>query len=201
MSVSRQPGQGRYSRAERERRWLVASVPAGSGQPRRIEDRYLEGTSLRLRRVEDAEAVVFKLGQKIRADPDDPFLVRVTNLYLTAEEYRRLSVLPAAVLVKTRRLVRHGAASFAVDEFEGRLRGLVLAETDLAETEPAETDLAETEPAEGVRAEAEQAEAERAGREAAPDALPRWLGREVTHDDRYSGATLARAGSPPAAQR
>ena len=146
-------------------------MPADSGQPRKIEDRYLDGTSLRLRRVEDSAAVVFKLGQKIRADPSDPSLVHATNLYLTAEEHQRLSVLPAAVLVKTRWLV----GRFAVDEFGGPLRGLLLAEIELAET-----DLA--------------------GLEDLPITLPRWLGREVTHDDRYSGATLARVGRPPSGQ-
>jgi CYTH domain-containing protein len=172
----RRPGQGKYARAERERRWLVPSLPAGVGEPRRIEDRYLDGTSLRLRRVEDAGAVVFKLGQKIRADAGDPFLVWVTNLYLTAEEHQRLSALPAAVLVKTRRLARHGGVSFAVDEFSGPLQGLLLAETELAETELAEIELAE--------------------REELPDALPQWLGPEVTREDRYSGAALARDGRP-----
>jgi CYTH domain-containing protein len=171
VSEGRQPGPGKYARAERERRWLVACLPADATEPRRVEDRYLDGTRLRLRRVEDAEGVVFKLGQKIRADAGDPFLVWITNLYLTAQEYQRLAVLPAAVLVKTRRLVRHGTVSFAVDEFGGPLQGLLLAETELAESG-------------GLRG-----------------ALPSWLGPEVTHDDRYSGATLAREGRPPAEDR
>ncbi|MEO6501220.1 MAG: hypothetical protein ABIQ09_04835 [Jatrophihabitantaceae bacterium] len=194
----------------------MTSVPAAARGPRRITDRYLDGTTLRLRRVEDAGAVTYKLGQKIRADVDDPFVVRVTNLYLTAQEYQRLAALPAAVLVKTRWLVFHGAAGFAVDEFDGPLRGLLLAETELPETEPAETELAETElpetelaetelpetelpetePAETEPAETEPAETEPAGGVDLPLALPRWLGREVTHDDRYSGAALARQGRP-----
>jgi len=177
VSVGRQPGQGKYACSERERRWLVTSVPADAGQPRRISDRYLIGTTLRLRRVEDATAVAYKLGQKVRADAGDPFDVRVTNLYLTAEEYQRLAVLPAAVLEKTRWLAPHGTARFAVDEFSGPLRGLVLAEIELAET--------------GLAGRQEFALAR----------LPPWLGREVTHDDRYSGGALAQAGRAPAADR
>jgi adenylate cyclase len=182
------PGPGKYARAERERRWLVASLPAGAGEPRRIADRYLDGTRLRLRRVEDAAGVVFKLGQKIRPEAGDPSLVWLTNLYLTAEEHRRLAVLPAAVLVKTRWLVRHGGVSFAVDEFDDPLRGLLLAEIELTEAELAETEI-------------ELAEGELAGSAGQPLVLPRWLGREVTQDDRYSGATLAREGALPAEVR
>jgi len=172
VSVGRQPGQGKYARGERERRWLVGSVPPGAGRPCRIADRYLIGTSLRLRRVEDGTAVAYKLGQKVRVRPGDPSEVRITNLYLTAEEYRRLAVLPAAVLDKTRWLVPHGAAGYAVDEFAGPLRGLLLAELELPE-----------QPADPV------------------PGLPPWLGREVTADDRYSGAALAAAGRAPSAGR
>ncbi len=166
MSVGREPGQGKYARSERERRWLVPSVPAAAGRPRRITDRYLLGTSLRLRRVADATAVAYKLGQKVRPVPEDPSLVLVTNLYLNEAEYRRLAVLPAAVLDKTRWLVPHGGATLAVDEFGGPLRGLVLAETEDPLTD-----------------------------------LPPWLGREVTSEDRYSGAALAGAGQVPQDRR
>lgn len=134
MSVGRQRGRGRYARSESERRWLVAAVPPGAGRPRRISDRYLIGTTLRLRRVEDADAAAYKLGQKVRPEAGNPSLVWITNLYLTAQEYQRLAVLPAAVLDKTRWLVPFGAATFAVDEFGGPLRGLLLAELELPET-------------------------------------------------------------------
>ena len=190
--MSDDPGLPKYARAERERRWLVTSVPAGVGEPRLIVDRYLDGTRLRLRRVEDAAGVVFKLGQKIRAEAGDPALVWATSLYLTAEEHQRLAVLPAAVLVKTRRLVPHGSLRFAVDEFGGPLRGLLLAEIELTGTELTGTELAGTELAGTQPAGTQPARTQPA------DGLPRWLGPEVTQDDRYSGAALARQGRPPA---
>ena len=84
-------------------------------------------------------------------------------------------MLPAAVLVKTRRRVAHGGLVFAVDEFEGTLRGLVLAEIELPDAGTGRSRLAGRAPARGG---------------AAP-----WLGREVTSDDRYSGAALARHGA------
>jgi CYTH domain-containing protein len=189
VSVGRQPGQGRYARSERERRWLVPSVPGTAAQPRRIADRYLLGTTLRLRRVEDGAAVAYKLGQKVRVRAGDPSDVWVTNLYLTAEEYRRLAVLPAAVLDKTRWLVPHGSVTFAVDEFGGPLQGLVLAEIELAEVEPAAVEPPAVPPVGAALAEAQDPLAD----------LPPWLGREVTFDDPYSGAALALAGRAPTA--
>jgi adenylate cyclase len=179
--MSRAPGSAKYARPERERRWLVTSPPADAGDPLRIEDRYLDGTRLRLRRVAGAGSVVFKLGQKVRAAEHDPSLVWVTTFYLSEEEYRRLAVLPAAVLVKTRRQVAHGSLVLAVDEFAGPLRGLVLPGTGLAGTELPGSELPGT-------------EAARTGGE--PLDLPCWLGPEVTLDERYTGAALARHGRP-----
>ena len=66
---------------------------------------------------------------------------------------------------------------FAVDEFAGALSGLVLAETELAD------------PGAGRPGPAAVAHS-------GPDALPPWLGREVTSDERYTGAALARHGLP-----
>ena len=46
--------QGKYARVERERRFLLAGPPPASAVTvsRRITDRYLPGTRLRLRRVD-----------------------------------------------------------------------------------------------------------------------------------------------------
>jgi hypothetical protein len=67
-----------------------------------------------------------------------------------------------------------------------------LPETELPETELPETELPETKPAERGSGEPERA----AVAHAEPGGLPPWLGREVTRDDRYSGAALARLGLP-----
>lgn len=103
--VARTPGEGRYAKPERERRFLVAVTPLGSGPARRIEDRYLDGTRLRLRKVVAAgDDVVFKLTQKVRRDEADPGLVSLTNIYLPSDEYERLALLAGPVLTKTRRV-------------------------------------------------------------------------------------------------
>jgi CYTH domain-containing protein len=131
----RSPGRGVYARLERERRFLVpraAMLPAGEGQ-RQIEDRYLDGTTLRLRRVRVGDESVFKLTQKVRCEEGDPSEVALTNIYLEAAEHERLARLPHALLVKTRRVVRTGAQDWVVDELRGRHRGLRLAEVEVAD--------------------------------------------------------------------
>jgi len=165
----RQPGAGRYAKAERERRFLVRGRPPKVSEPRRIEDRYLDGTRLRLRHVRVGDESVFKLTQKVRLSEDDPFEVALTNVYLEAGEYDRLSQLPAAVVCKTRSVCPVGPHRFVLDKFHGHLQGLCLAEIEVA-------DLAEE------------------------LTLPEWIGTEVTHDDRFSGGSLARASAEQVAR-
>lgn len=127
----RTPGEGRYARTELERRFLVVGLPEGLRAPRRIEDRYLDGTRLRLRHVRVGEESVFKLTQKVRREAGDPAEVAITNIYLTAAEHARLAALPGATLTKTRRV--WGQEGFVVDELHGRLAGLWLLEIEVAE--------------------------------------------------------------------
>jgi CYTH domain-containing protein len=133
---TREPGRGKYARSERERRFLVkTSVPAGEAA-RLIEDRYLDGMRLRLRRVSRDGWSVHKLTQKVRPDASDPSQVLITNMYLSETEYSRLSALPGQLVVKTRVVIPVLSHDFVVDEFHGRLQGLRLAEVevrDLAE--------------------------------------------------------------------
>jgi CYTH domain-containing protein len=127
----RLPGQGKYARDEIERRFLIRGEVDTLDDGRLIEDRYLDGLRLRLRRVTKDGESIFKLTQKIRGDESNPAWVSVTNVYLSVEEYERLSALPGCDLVKTRRVVVGGPAAFVVDEFHGRLRGLRLAEVEV----------------------------------------------------------------------
>ena len=113
------------------------------------------------------EPPVYKFGQKVRPREDDPSVVMLTNIYLSAAEYEVLAALPADVLEKTRWVVPLGDGVLAVDEFGGRHAGLVLAEASFDD--------------------------EDAMRKFVP---PPRFGTEVTADDRYSGGSLARSGAP-----
>lgn len=159
--------ESKYARPERERRWLITTLPEMSRpvEPRLIEDRYLVGTRLRLRRVTplDGGPPEFKLGQKVRPDLADPRLVMHTTMYLTAGEHERLNQLPGADLRKVRHTLVRDGWRLSIDAFEGRHGGLVLAELELP---------------------------------GADDRVPLPLGGvEVTGDERFTGGWLAFASA------
>ncbi|MFF7631929.1 hypothetical protein ACFZB9_02065 [Kitasatospora sp. NPDC008050] len=128
----------KYAHVERERRFLLAAPPdpAAVTATRRITDRYLDGTRLRLRRMArvDDGTVVYKFTQKLPAERPGPVQGLITNTYLTAAEHQVLAALPAAVLSKTRLSV----PPLGIDVFDPPLHGLVLAEAEFTSDEAAE---------------------------------------------------------------
>jgi hypothetical protein len=152
----------KYARPERERRWLLRQAPDGRTEPAQIVDRYIDGTHLRLRRVDEPTgATVYKLGQKLRPVVGDPSLVMLTNIYLDAHEYELFSTLPAQSLLKRRYRTRLGGRAAVLDAFDGELSGLVLLEIELDDGPDQ------------------------------PPVTPPDGAVEVTHDDRFSGGSLA----------
>lgn len=136
-SVSRRrPGEGRYAKAEREQRWLLSELPQGITGKREILDQYLIGTTLRLRRVESDNEVVYKLAQKVRPNLANPERVNITNIYLSFDEYVQLSAMASHDISKCRWDYAHQSLSYAIDEFGGRLVGLLLAEVEIGDTDP-----------------------------------------------------------------
>lgn len=125
------PAAPKYAKVERERRFLLNGFPDKVDviRIRRITDRYIDGTSLRLRKQSDGDGpTVFKLTQKIAAPGPGAQQGFITNLYIDENEFRILAQLPARQLTKT----RHSVPPFAIDVFEGELEGLVLAEIEFA---------------------------------------------------------------------
>jgi CYTH domain-containing protein len=117
----------KYAVVERERRYLVASVPDGVTGSKEILDRYVTGTRLRLREVREADGTVTrKLGHKVRLS-EGPAEVACTNLYLDDEEWTVLVALPARLLRKKRHLVQRDGLTVAIDEHED---GTLVAEID-----------------------------------------------------------------------
>jgi len=169
----------KYAHVEREVRFRLPRLPELPAGCRVLvlNDRYVPGTGLRLRRVEEAgRAPLLKLGQKVRLDPSSAVAVAHTALYLTPEEYAVLAVLPARELRKTRHLVEVGdGLHMAIDVFEGALAGLVTAEVDLGE----QPDLLSA-----LRAR-DEVQALLAG------------SVDVTADERHTGGALAAAATAP----
>jgi CYTH domain-containing protein len=134
--TSRVPGEGRYAKLEHERRWVLDALPAGVTDQRYITDAYLIGTRLRLRKVQSEGETVFKLCQKVRIDEASPERVKITNIYLSPDEYKFMLTLPSSSIVKTRYTYMHTDVIYAIDQFHGRHAGLVLAESEMSESHP-----------------------------------------------------------------
>lgn len=158
----------KYAWIERERRWLCREIPLERVRSAEaITDLYVTGTRLRLREARplDGGEPMRRLGRKADVDSHTRLL---TSIYLTQVEFDLLAGLPGRVLKKTRRhLAPVDGVTLSVDEFEGPLQGLVLAE-----------------------AEFENAEA------MAAFPMPDFAEREVTEDPRYSGGALVADGLP-----
>lgn len=117
----------RYARLEIERRWILPAVPRELVDPIVISDSYLVGTRLRLRMMQYPDGrIIRKLGHKVRENPEDAGRVWHTSLYLDETEWESLLALPGYVLEKRRSMLD----GIAVDVFQGKLQGLVLAEVD-----------------------------------------------------------------------
>ena len=142
-------------------------MPPLDGAGRLLEDRYLDGTRLRLRRTTLANGTVgaWRLARKY--GPTAPGVEPMTNLYLTEAEHALLATLPGALIAKRRFDVWVGPVRYVVDRFEGTLAGRVIAEVE----RPVPDALWSLTP-------------------------PVWCGREITGDLAYTGAALARTGWP-----
>ncbi len=154
----------KYAHIERERRFLVdpRRRPAlDLGRAVRIEDRYINSSRLRLRRMTDLAtgATSLKLTKKYTAP--DPSARAIVTAYLDPAEYTLLATLPARALAKVRYTVDDRAAAFGIDCFEGALHGLELAEIECPDAKTLAA----------IRA-------------------PAWACRDVTHDPRYTGGAL-----------
>ena len=123
------PIEHKYARIEWERRFLLERFPGQAvvRRVRRIEDRYIEGTTLRLRQQSDDDGqIIFKLTQKVADKVTGARQGLITTMYLTASEFGVLANLPAKALTKS----RHSVPPFGIDLFDGALSGLVLAEAE-----------------------------------------------------------------------
>ena len=127
----------KYARVEIERRFLLAGVPDGAeiSAVHEIDDRYLDGTRLRLRRMARVGGgTQLKLTQKLPEHDGGARQGALTTLYLSEAEHAALAALPAAPLRKSRLSI----APYGVDVFHGPLAGLFLAEVEFATVEEAQ---------------------------------------------------------------
>ena len=111
----------KYALLEIERRWLadLAAVEGLASRPfREIDDLYIAGSRLRLRRVTGpATEITFKLGKKYGWC--GPFSEPITNVYLTEREYECLSGLPGERTCKRRYSLSGGSLDVYLEPVGG----------------------------------------------------------------------------------
>lgn len=103
---------------------------------RHITDRYIAGTTLRLRgQAEHGGTAILKLTQKIPMRGSAAQQGFITTMYLGEDEFEVLAHLRAKQLTKT----RYSVPPFGIDVFEGDLEGLLLAEAEFDSAADAES--------------------------------------------------------------
>ena len=166
--------QHEYARIERERTFLVERLPP-TVDPEdyvRLVDRFVTGTHLRIRRVEDpgGRELLTKIGQKLPHPerPEDARLRKMTTIYLAPGEAAALGDPAGPTSRKRRYTLRVEGRAWSIDAWEAppSAAGLLLAEVECESD--AELD--------AVRP-------------------PDWVEREVTDDPAFSAHALA-AGTP-----
>jgi CYTH domain-containing protein len=160
----------KYAHIELERRWLVepGSIPSlDEGQAVLIEDRYIDGTRLRLRRMSQSGGwSSCKLTKKYEVE--DPAARPIVTAYLTMAEHAVFEALPGRSLAKRRYPAWHEGREWSLDLFEGALAGLAILEIE-AETRAALMALTP----------------------------PPWAAREITDDPTLQGGSLAHLQTVP----
>ncbi len=159
----------KYIFVERERRWLCREVPRDRVvETVAITDLYVTGARLRLReeRSIGGGTAMLRLTRKADVDAHTRLL---TSIYLPEDEFALLARTLQGVRIKKlrHRLKRHQGIAMSVDEFQGELAGLIMAEAEFDTPE-----------------------------QLASFPTPDFAEREVTTDPRYTGGHLAKHGRP-----
>jgi len=126
----------KYAAAEIERRWLVDISMLGSLTDlpkRKIEDRYIAATHMRLRKVSaDGQATIFKLGKKY-GKSETACTEQVVSIYLSEVEFNTIAVLPGTNATK----LRYAVADGSLDVYESPNAGLAIFEIEFASQDDA----------------------------------------------------------------
>jgi CYTH domain-containing protein len=124
----------KYSQVERERKYLIASDQFDfSGlSSKRINDRYIVDSFLRLRQVVDQNGSVYKLTRKVIQTGQFSGKYTITTIYLTEKEYTQLSELQGVQVSKTRYILEEGGVRIAIDRYQQTGQQILIAEVEFA---------------------------------------------------------------------
>lgn len=156
----------KYAQIEIEWRMLVRAelLPDLRDLPcKYIEDRYLDAGRLRLRKITSGGATESTFKLCKKYGKTGAYEEPIVNIYLTSEEYDSLRHLPGSDIVKHRYSYEFQGRHFSIDEHVGALAGLYLCEYEATSAAVLDNII-----------------------------FPPFAIENVTADDRYFGANLAR---------
>lgn len=155
----------KYAKPEIERRFLLAQRPKKlEDYPfKTIEDKYITGTKIRLRKTCQGDQFQYKLTKKLPLPAATAPLEWASTIYLSQDEYEVFSMLPGSTIKKRRYYTTLASGkALGIDEIALPNEIIWIAEVEFAENEP----LAVVLPFSGVR--------------------------EITNDKAYAGNELAK---------
>ncbi|MFN2100750.1 hypothetical protein [Altererythrobacter sp. MF3-039] len=128
--------QPKYSHIERERRWRVepSQAPAVGDRPYTIiEDRYLDDTRFRVRKMTCGQTGQVSLKLSKKYDAGLATARPLVTAYLDETEYARFCGLPGVDMIKRRYKIEHDGREWSLDVFENPAVGFLILEIEAEE--------------------------------------------------------------------
>lgn len=129
---------GKYTNIEYERRFLLKHLPENilQGEDKEIEDWYIQGSMLRLRKTIKNQEIVFKLTQKRESVAGDRSKHELTTIYIDKAIFEQLKAkLPGIPLYKTRKYFQRNGKKLGVDVITLQQKQILILEVEFKSAE------------------------------------------------------------------
>jgi len=127
----------KYGKYEYERTYLLESnwlLNKKIKRTKKIRDKYIKGTKLRLRETRENNETKFKLTKKEKLNPAKKGVLKINTLYLTKEEFDKIDILEGFEIEKERHILQINQVRIGIDKIMLKGKSLFIAEVEF-ETE------------------------------------------------------------------
>lgn len=123
----------KYGKYEYERTYLLESNFLRDKKIKgikKIRDKYIKGTRLRLREVIENKETKYKLTQKERLRPAKQGVLKINTLYLTKAEFDKINILEGFEIEKERFMIQIDQIRIGIDRIKLNKKSLFIAEVE-----------------------------------------------------------------------
>jgi len=131
---------------------------------KKIKDKYIKGTKLRLRKVIEKKKTSYKLTQKENLIPTKQGVLKINTLYLSKAEFDKLNILDGFEIEKERHIIAIDKIRIGIDKIRLNTKNIFIGEVEF------DTEL-----------------------EMTTFIMPLSIIKEVTGEQKYSGYEIAKA--------